>query len=103
MKPTNQKSLIFIILILALVGCNSLPIPGASSGEQPGTKRKISTTSEPLTKPTETTNQTGSLPVAVQYNLGETTITQARFPEGNRFRYMPVLLNGIIAVPEGKD
>ena len=39
------------------------------------------------------------LPTAVEYNLGETSITQARFPEDSRFRHMPVRLNGVIAVP----
>ena len=39
-------------------------------------------------------------PKAVEYNLGETTITQARFPEDSRFRNMPVRLNGVIAVPD---
>ena len=38
-------------------------------------------------------------PKAVEYNLGETTITQARFPEDSRFRNMPVRLNGVIAAP----
>jgi hypothetical protein len=44
-----------------------------------------------------------SLPVAVEYNLGETTITQSMFPEDSRFRNMPVRLNGIIAAPSGED
>ena len=39
-------------------------------------------------------------PKAVEYNLGETTITQARFPEDSRFRNMPVRLNGVIAAPD---
>ena len=39
------------------------------------------------------------LPVAVEYNLGETTITQARFPDDSRFHLMPVRLNGLVAVP----
>jgi dienelactone hydrolase len=39
-------------------------------------------------------------PRAVEYDLGETTITQARFPEDSRFRNMPVRLNGVIAAPE---
>ena len=38
-------------------------------------------------------------PAAVEYNLGETTVTQARFPADSRFRNMPVRLNGIIAAP----
>jgi dienelactone hydrolase len=39
-------------------------------------------------------------PQAVEYNLGDATITQARFPEDSRFRNMPVRLNGVIAVPD---
>jgi dienelactone hydrolase len=42
-------------------------------------------------------------PKTVEYNLGETTITQARFPEDSRFRNMPVRLNGVIAVPNEGD
>jgi dienelactone hydrolase len=37
---------------------------------------------------------------AVEYDLGEATIKQARFPEDSRFRNMPVRLNGLIAAPE---
>lgn len=40
-------------------------------------------------------------PVAFEYDLGEMTVTQARFPEDSRFRNMPVRLNGVIAVPPG--
>jgi dienelactone hydrolase len=43
----------------------------------------------------------GDLPVAVEYNLGETTIVQERFPADSRFHNMPVRLNGVIAVPSG--
>jgi dienelactone hydrolase len=39
-------------------------------------------------------------PQAVEYNLGEATIIQERFPEDSRFRNMPVRLNGVIAVPK---
>ena len=45
------------------------------------------------------TSEALASPVAVEYNLGETTITQARFPEDSRFRNMPVRLNGVIAIP----
>ena len=38
-------------------------------------------------------------PKAVEYNLGETTIVQERFPADSRFRNMPVRLNGVIAAP----
>jgi dienelactone hydrolase len=44
--------------------------------------------------------QADSLPPAVEYDLGETTIVQERFPADSRFRNMPVRLNGLIAVPE---
>ena len=37
----------------------------------------------------------------VEYNLGETTITQSMFPEDGRFRNMPVRLNGIVGVTSG--
>ncbi|MEZ4770066.1 MAG: hypothetical protein R2844_16750 [Caldilineales bacterium] len=39
------------------------------------------------------------LPPAVEYNLGDATIVQDRFPEDSRFRNMPVRLNGLIAAP----
>jgi hypothetical protein len=51
-----------------------------------------------VTLPAET-----GLPAFTQYNLGETTITQATFPEDSRFRNMPVRLNGIIAAPTGNE
>jgi pimeloyl-ACP methyl ester carboxylesterase len=37
----------------------------------------------------------------VEYNLGDTTITQSMFPEDSRFHNMPVRLNGILSVPNG--
>jgi hypothetical protein len=43
---------------------------------------------------------TSPLPLAVEYNLGDATITQSIFPEDNRFRNMPVRLNGVISVPQ---
>jgi dienelactone hydrolase len=58
-----------------------------------------------LTPPTAPTAAAGpaaaanALPVVAEYDLGETTITQERFPEDSRFRLMPVRLNGLIAVP----
>ena len=103
MKPYNQTALILIIMIFALVGCTSEPIPGAPSANKSGIERTISQTSEPIdTLLPEETNQTSSPPVVVEYNLGETTITQSMFPEDSRFRNMPVRLNGIIAVPDGE-
>lgn len=54
------------------------------------------------TSPADMTGEPESLPEAVEYNLGETTITQSMFPEDSRFYNMPVRLNGIIAVPSGE-
>ena len=101
-KPNILKFLIFIALILTLAGCSLAPIPGTPPATRPGIELTISRTSEPLdTQLPEETNQTSILPAAVEYNLGETTITQSMFPEDSRFRNMPVRLNGIIAVPNG--
>lgn len=50
-----------------------------------------------------TTAAAQDLPVVVEYNLGETTISQSMFPEDDRFYNMPVRLNGIIAAPSGED
>ena len=41
----------------------------------------------------------GDLPPAVEYDLGEATVIQERFPTDSRFRNMPVRLNGLIAAP----
>jgi dienelactone hydrolase len=51
------------------------------------------------TPPAWPTGAAAASPTAVEYNLGEADITQARFPEDSRFRNMPVRLNGVIAVP----
>ncbi len=40
-----------------------------------------------------------TLPPVVEYDLGEATLVQARFPQDSRFRNMPVRLNGVIAAP----
>jgi len=94
-----RKPIILIALSFMLIGCSSpnlLPI-----------KTPIIT---PVAKPsleafetnqTNATVGTGSLPVAVEYNLGDTTITQSMFPEDSRFHNMPVRLNGILSVPNG--
>ncbi|HSQ71251.1 MAG TPA: hypothetical protein VLM87_02410, partial [Rubrivivax sp.] len=65
-------------MLLVLAAC--VPIPPEAPGAAPA--------------------PVATLPPAVEYNLGETTITQKRFPEDSRFRNMPVRLNGLIAAPE---
>ena len=81
-------------MLLILAACTS-PVPGA-------VEPTISTPVEPTTA-SETEMTADILPVVVEYNLGETTIVQSRFPEDSRFRNMPVRLNGIIAAPTGGD
>ncbi len=41
-------------------------------------------------------------PSAMEFDLGQTTVIQARFPEDSRFREMPVPLRGLVAMPEGE-
>jgi hypothetical protein len=95
-----RKLLTFVAFSIFLAGC--LPAPT--------TTRALITT--PVATPSLDALETGqanptvepeSLPVVVEYNLGETTITQSMFPEDSRFRNMPIRLNGIIAAPEGED
>ncbi len=80
-----------LLLALLLAGCQPVtaPPPSAPSVETP----TVETPSE--------ADQTGAdLPPAVEYDLGEATVVQERFPADSRFRNMPVQLNGLIAVPQ---
>ena len=84
------------------------PLPPATATDTvvPSPTPESSPTSTPQPSPTPTpppTPDPGSLPQAVPYNLGETTIVQSVFPEDSRFRNMPVRLEGVVAVPEGED
>ena len=83
--PAFRRVLVLGVTLLVLAACTlpaptPLPTPDAA----------------PATKP----ETSGDLPPAVEYNLGDATLVQERFPEGDRFRSMPVRLNGIIAAPE---
>jgi hypothetical protein len=82
-----QKRLIWLsfALTLVLAACAGPTLPPA-----------------PTAVPRATT-EAGAPPAAVEYNLGETTITQARFPEDSRFRNMPMRLNGLVAVLDEGD
>ncbi len=77
---------ILAVLSLFLAACVS--IPPAAPGGAPA--------------PSSPTAQVAAAR-AVEYDLGEATIVQARFPEDSRFHNMPVRLNGLIAVPEQGD
>lgn len=90
--------LILMATVLVLGGCGPAPAPSRTpASPTEGTVGTSAPTVEPQAPP-----DPGELPPAVEYNLGETLIVQKRFPEGNRFRTMPVRLNGLIAVPPGQ-
>jgi hypothetical protein len=95
----NMKKLIVLFTIsFLLLGC----VPSAPPSDQgviPPTE--IAPTLE-IGQGTATT-AAEDMPVVVEYNLGDTTISQSMFPEDNRFHNMPVRLNGIIAAPSGED
>jgi len=84
----------FSLLIFMLAGAVACATQAAEPPTTPGLEIL-------LAKPT-TEVGTGQQ-VAVEYDLGETTIVQSRFPEDSRFHDMPVRLNGIIAAPSDGD
>ena len=103
MKHTLQISMIMAALLVLLAACDS-PAPAATP--TPGSAPVLEATAvspTAITEPTTAPPPASGLPPAVPYNLGDTTILQARFPEDSRFRDMPVRLNGIIAVPDSGD
>jgi hypothetical protein len=89
----TKAPLAILVTLLLFVACATPTSPPAATpvAEQP--------TSEPTAEPTAV--PAAELPVAVAYNLGETTIAQSNFPEDSRFHNMPVRLNGVIAAPTG--
>jgi len=88
--------LISLTLAMILAGCaSSAAVPSQSPSEAAPPPSGRATTEQVQSQPAS-----NDLPVAVDYNLGETTITQEWFPEGDRFRDMPVRLNGLIAMPD---
>jgi dienelactone hydrolase len=82
-----RRSCFMLLASLSLFLAACVPIPPAGG--------------PPATPTVEPTVASAANPTAVEYNQGETTIVQARFPEDSRFRNMPVRLNGLIAVPDG--
>lgn len=96
-----RKFPILIALSFILGGCS----PAAVNPTQAPTATPLAAPVLETSKPTPTAAaiETRSPPAVVEYNLGETTITQSMFPEDSPFRNMPVRLNGIIAAPSGDD
>ncbi|MBK8984571.1 MAG: hypothetical protein IPM39_00580 [Chloroflexi bacterium] len=101
------QQFLFPIVLLLLAACAA---PTGAPTAVPSTEPTITPTAVPSIEPTSaptavppTTTAVNNYSTAVEYNLGETTIVQQRFPEDSRFRNMPVRLNGLIAVPAGDD
>jgi dienelactone hydrolase len=86
-KMKRRLSAAALLLIIALSACG-VPIATPISAPTP----TLASTPAP-------TAIAPAPPKAVEYNLGEATIIQERFPTDSRFRNMPVRLNGVIAVP----
>jgi hypothetical protein len=94
----KKFTLLLLTILFLLLGC----VPAAPPSDQ----GVITPTELAPTLEIEEATATAApedLPFAAEYNLGETTITQSMFPENDRFHNMPVRLNGVIAVPAGKD
>ncbi len=100
MKTKATLTVLFCTM-LTLVACTSPAVAPTTTDESSATPVVQQPTAEPSAGPT--TEVEIGLPVALKYNLGETTIAQSRFPEDSRFHDMPVRLNGIIAVPTSED
>lgn len=93
MRAFLPKFLMPAVMILWLAACS---LSEATPTTIPATVTAVPP--QPTSEP-EVTAESGGLPAVVEYNLGEATLVQERFPEDSRFRNMPVQLNGIIAVP----
>ncbi len=99
MRPILNKPAILpfaCAALLLLAGCKPVTAPPANSAPAPQA-------AAPAPAATQAGAEALNPPPAVEYNLGDGTLVQARFPEDSRFRNMPVRLNGVIAVPEGNS
>lgn len=88
--------LLVVMALVAFVGCTK-------AAETPTAVPTATTESTQPTAVPPTTDENDGLPPVAAYNLGETIIVQAGFPQDSRFRDMPVQLNGLIAVPDAGD
>lgn len=102
MKSVGSKWFWLMLAIIIIQGScrreEPTPVPAA---EEPAAEEP--TIEEPVTVlPTPIPAEPERFPAQViNYNLGETTILQDHYPEDNRFRHMPVRLEGVIGAPEG--
>lgn len=84
------RLLVQVAAVLLLAACSLPPLTIPAGPQTPASEQPASEVPE-------------NLPVAVEYDLGETILVQERFPEDSRFRTMPARLNGLIAAPDGDD
>jgi dienelactone hydrolase len=96
-KQRIIRVLLFMLVVVLTASCVAPPPPAAPAPDEPEAP-----TTEPVPPPTEP-EAPADRPAAVEYDLGEATVIQERFPEGDRFRDMPVRLNGVIAAPAEGD
>jgi hypothetical protein len=100
---THRICSFIAVLILFLAGCSSTASSSVPSATGSGITVTVAPTQAlPATHTATAESQAASPLDVMEYNLGETTITQSVFPEDSRFRNMPVRLNGLIAVPDGE-
>lgn len=91
--------LMFVALLgVILSGCVMLQpeLPAAPEASAPPVPVETPAAAAETPEPTAPAAEP---PSAVFYNLGDAVVVQEQFPEGNRFRNMPVRLNGVMAVP----
>jgi dienelactone hydrolase len=85
-----SKLIIMTAALLLLAAC------------KPVTRPPNATPAPPAPTETPAAAAPGTLPPAVEYNLGDAVVIQDQFEADSRFREMPVRLNGVIAVPQGE-
>lgn len=92
---TRRATAVVLSLVLLLLAAACVAPPVVVTPSPTKTAPPASGSAEP--------SPPGAPSAAVEYNLGEATIVQERFPEDSRFRNMPVRLNGVIAAPDEGD
>ena len=92
MRPILNKPAILPFVcgaLLLLVGCKPVTAPPANSPPAPQAVALAPAATQPGA-------EAPNPPPAVEYNLGDATLVQERFPEDSRFRNMPI--NGSVTL-----
>ena len=97
-KKWNLASVLAVIAVITLSSCTA---PTQTPVALPSVQPSATAWEQPAETPAATEGASEFSSV-VEYNLGETKIVQKNFPEDSTFREMPLLLNGLIAVPAGE-